>query len=106
MRNKITFFFAFLSFLIVGCDSIGGVNLTDTKGSKYTFKNGSVTCERIFESIYCEGAAIKTDIAGKRYAVDFERRYCKSAVRKKFWGGDILCDAAKELGKFVEFEAN
>ena len=46
MKNLKTFFLVFIPFLIVGCDSGGGVYLTDRRGNKYTFKNESVTCTR------------------------------------------------------------
>ena len=99
MKNKKIFFLAFISFLIVGCDSIGGVNLTDTRGNKYKFKNESVTCEKNSRgSIYCEGSAIKTDIAGKRYVVDFVRTYCQNPS-KTYMPNYFVCSAAKELGK-------
>ena len=98
MNNKKIFLFAFLSLFLIGCDSIGGVNLTDTRGNKYNFKNESVYCEKLINgNIMCEGSAIKTDIAGKRYVVEFESEYCKSRDGKIF--NYFLCSAAKEMGK-------
>ena len=58
MKNKKIFLFAFLSLFLVGCDSIGGVNLTDTRGNKYQFKDESVNCSvksEIKPDIYCKG---------------------------------------------------
>ena len=121
MKNKKIFLFAFLSFFLVGCDSIDGVNLTDTKGNKYTFKNESVTCTR--ESyrgdITCVGSAIKKDIGGSRFVTQFPKTECLNAnyLRRgfltglsmeweeieRFWYGEldesILCSAANQLGK-------
>ena len=115
MKNKKIFLFAFLSFLIVGCDSVGGVNLTDTKGNKYNFKNESVTCTRtefqyngfLNRSTDCEGSGIKKDIAGSRYVVEFNEKWC--VTHRKESGGwklvtdysdnNFICSAAKQLGK-------
>ena len=102
MNNKKIFLFAFLSLFLVGCDSIGGVKLTDTKGNKYIFKNESVTCRiNKYGSTYCEGSAIKKDIAGKRYAYDFREEMCKymTSSRKIETVDNFICDAAKKLGK-------
>ena len=102
MNNKKIFLFAFLSLFLVGCDSIGGVNFTDTKGNKYTFKNESVTCRiNKYGDTYCEGSAIKKDLAGKRYAYDFREKPCKymTSSRKIEILDHFICDAAKKLGK-------
>ena len=106
MKNKKIFLFAFLSFLIVGCDSVGGVNLTDTRGNKYTFKNDSVNCRSTsdaYPQTLCEGSAIKKDIAGNRYVTEFAERQCKytnySNVVFESIGDSLICNAAKELGK-------
>ena len=98
MKNKKIFLFAFLSFLIVGCDSVGGVNLTNTKGNKYNFKNESVYCEKEYDGwISCEGSAIKRDIAGSRYVVEFGKKLCKNTSGRIY--DDFICSAAKKLGK-------
>jgi len=102
MNNKKIFLFSLLSLFLVGC-SAGGVTLTDTKGNKYTFKNNSVTC-RITESAgtFCEGSAIVKDIAGTRYATNFDEKLCKyySRVSNKIeFTKDFICIAAKKLGK-------
>ena len=110
---------AFIPFLIVGCDSGGGVYLTDTRGNKYTFKNESVTCtrERTWD-ITCVGSAIKKDIGGSRFVTQFPKTECLDANLFKdgflnedfrregimrFWYGEldesILCSAANQLGK-------
>ena len=100
MKNKKIFLFAFLSLFLVGCDSIGGLNLTDTRGNKYNFKNESVTCENILDvMIYCEGSAIKKDIAGQRYVVEFPRTYCAN-LSQNWISDDLICSAGKELGEF------
>ena len=66
----------FFSFLIVGCDSIGGTTLTDTRGNKYTFKDVSVTCDKPFDiSFFCEGSAIKKDISGKNMWLNFKNKF-------------------------------
>ena len=99
MKNKKIFLFAFLSLFLVGCDSTGGVNLTDTKGNKYNFKNENVTCENELGYIDCEGSAIKKDIAGQKYVVEFARKYCQNPS-KTYMANYLICSAAKELGKF------
>ena len=83
---------------LVGCDGIGGVTLTDRKGNKYTFKNKSLTCTEAYQNIYCEGSAIKKDILGKRYVVDFKEEYCKNLSNGEIFS-DFICSAAKEMGK-------
>ena len=102
MKNKKIFLFAFLSLFLVGCDSIDGLNLTDTRGNKYNFKNENVTCEKRMSSIYCEGSAIKKDIAGQRYVVEFPSTWCSSPKSNpNFYKKDkLICSAAKELGEF------
>ena len=101
MKNKKTFLFAFFSFLIVGCDSIGGTTLTDTRGNKYTFKDVSVTCDKPFDiSLICEGSAIKKDISGKKYVVEFQKQICVSSTGVEKNNGHLVCSAAKKLGKF------
>ena len=115
MNNKrISFLFGFLFFFFFGgwIQSqirrgnllLFGVTLTDTKGNKYKFKNESVTCRiNNLDDIYCEGSAIKKDIAGNRYAFDFREELCKyrNFSNGGFLIGDhFICDAAKELGKF------
>ena len=123
MNNKKIFFLAFVSFLIVGCDSIGGVNLTDTRGNKYTFKDESVTCTRdsYTYDINCVGSAIKKDIGGSRYTTQFPKTTCLNATYlergylnadvypfaweeiERLWYGkldeSILCSGANQLGK-------
>ena len=99
MKNTKIFLFAFLSFFLVGCDGMGGVTLTDTKGNKYTFKNESITCRKLITSILCEGSAVKKNIAGQRYVVDFERTFCKNISTKKIYSEYFICSAAKEFGK-------
>ena len=101
MKNKKIFLFAFLSLFLVGCDSIDGLNLTDTRGNKYNFKNESVTCENNYDLIYCEGSAIKKDIAGQRYVVEFPRTFCTNLSNNSNWiSDDLICSAGKELGEF------
>ena len=108
MKNKKIFFFAFISFFIVGCNSIGDVTLTDTKGNKYTFKNESVTCEQAgkYGGVFCEGSAIKRDIAGNRYATEFSSEVCiymtTDGLSEEIQD-DFICAAAKELGKLYFF---
>ena len=97
MNNKKIFLFAFLSLFLIGCDSIGGVNFTDTRGNKYNFKNESVTCKNE-GYIYCEGSAIKKDIAGQKYVVEFARTYCKNPGSTGI-SDDFICSAARQLGK-------
>ena len=76
-----------------------GVTLEDTKGNKYTFKNQSLTClEKYQGMIHCEGSAIKKDILGKRYVVDFQSEYCKTLRDGKIFS-DLICSAAKKMGK-------
>ena len=102
MNNKKIFLFAFLSLFLVGCDSIGGVNFTDTKGNKYKFKNESVTCRiNKYGESFCEGSAIKKDLAGNRYAYDFPEMPCtyKTSSGKLEFVDFFICDAAKKLGK-------
>ena len=95
---------AFIPFLIIGCDSAGGVTLSDTKGNKYTFKNESVTCSATsWGEVYCEGSAIKKNIAGNRYAIDFGKEMCLVETKRGIETYDedsLLCNAAIELGKF------
>ena len=111
MNNKKIFLFAFLSFFLVGCDSTGGVNLTDTRGNKYTFKNESVTCyTNIHGDIKCIGSAIKKDIGGQRFTTQFSEKVCLGYYSNTFANGkyvsfytglekDVLCQAANQLGK-------
>ena len=120
MNNKKIFLFAFLSLFLVGCDSIGGVNLTDTRGNKYQFKDESVNCSiksEIKPDIYCEGSAIKKNIAGSKFAYSFEEENCveyKQRYAKSYWGkpqipyayyaeteSTLLCQAAEQLGKIT-----
>tara|TARA_B100000886_G_C20248098_1_gene417497 strand:+ start:310 stop:615 length:306 start_codon:yes stop_codon:yes gene_type:complete len=100
MDNKKIFLFAFLSLFLVSCDGIGGVTLTDKKGNKYTFRNASVTCEQMGNYIYCEGSAVKKNIAGQRYVVDFERKLCKYLdLNKTNTNMYLICSAAEQQGK-------
>ena len=105
MKNKKTFLFAFLSFLIVGCDSIGGTTLKDGKGNKYIFKDASITCD-IGDgdvSAFCEGSAIKKDILGKTYVVEYGYSLCRDIYGNETYNDEdeyLLCSAAKKLGKF------
>ena len=88
----------FLSLFLIGCDGIGGVTLTDGKGNKYTFKNQSLTCrQNVYGSIYCEGSAIKKNIAGEKNVVEYASTLCSS--RSYGYYGDFICLAAEELGK-------
>ena len=112
MKNKKIFFLAFITFLIIGCVQVGGVNLTDTWGNKYTFKNESVTCTADFMGdINCVGSAIQKDIGGSRFTTQFPETECMSyyLISKSAFGParryysklkmDVLCQAANQLGK-------
>ncbi len=113
IKNKKIFLLAFIPFLIIGCDSVGGVNLTDTRGNKYTFKNESVTCtaDSVWGDIDCVGSAIKKDIGGSRFTTQFPETECMSyfMFSKSAFGParryytklkkDVLCQAANQLGK-------
>ena len=94
----------------------GNVTLRDIYGNKYTFTKDSVYCgpdigeflkasgawddtdTDFFEFYYgvknCTGSAIKTDIAGNRYAEQFEETACTTSVN------NLLCVAAVKLGHF------
>ena len=102
LNNKKIFLFAFLSLFLVGCDSIGGVTLNDTKGNKYKFKSESVFCTGQIDSdvsLMCEGSAIKTDIAGGREVIEFSSRVCWGAYTKTY-KTNFICSAANKLGKY------
>ena len=110
MKNKKIFLFAFLSLFLVGCDSIGGVNLTDTRGNKYTFKDESVTCTHEWSGIKCEGSAIVKNIGGSRFTTQFSKKTCLGYYSNTYANGkyvsfytglekDVLCQGANKLGK-------
>tara|TARA_B100000989_G_C19240762_1_gene343911 strand:- start:177 stop:512 length:336 start_codon:yes stop_codon:yes gene_type:complete len=107
-----TFFFSLFSFLIVGCNSAGVVNLTDTRGNKYTFKNASVTCSKgLYSRIYCVGSAIMKDIGGSRFTTQFPEAECVQPVypEKLIWrevNNNVLCQAADKLGKISPLTKN
>ena len=101
MKKKLLL--AFVLFFYIASSDIGiaqvrrqRVNLKDFIGNKYTFTKDSVYCgpEMWAGSKFCTGSAIKTDIAGKRYAVEFELRSCGTSVN------DLICVAAVKLGHF------
>lgn len=113
MKKKLLL--AFVLFFSITLSDIGiaqiksrRVTLTDIYGNKYTFTIDSVFCgpdlgkymgssngreETIFGIKNCTGSAIKTDIAGNRYAEEFDAR-CSTSVNT------LLCVAAVKLGHF------
>ena len=95
----------------------GNVTLKDIYGNKYTFTKDSVFCgpdlietfkasgfwddsDEDFIEFYdgevknCTGSAIKTDVAGNRYAEQFEETTCSTLIN------NLLCIAAVNLGHF------
>ena len=102
--------FLFILFFIAGC-SLGNVELKSTRGNKYTFKNNSVYCfeEPIYlyrfsdlydyNSVMCEGTAIKKNIAGQRFVHDFKKVECIDMNNKERNQQSFVCTAAKKLGK-------
>ena len=98
-----------------------GTTVTDGRGNKYLFKENSVSCRdntltlRILDNYssetltYCVGSAIKTDIAGQRYVIDFPEALCKSSNPDAImdWNSEnrirpnaLTCVAAKKMGKY------
>ena len=49
---------------------------------------------------FCEGSAIKKDISGKKYVVEFQKQICVSSTGVEKNNGHLVCSAAKKLGKF------
>ena len=119
---------AFVLFFSIAPSDIGiaqiksrRVTLKDIYGNKYTFTKDSVYCgpdigeflkasgawddtdTDFFEFYYgvknCTGSAIKTDIAGNRYAEQFEETPCSTSVNHLFVN-HLLCVAAVKLGHF------
>jgi len=120
--------FALVLFFSIASSDIGisqvrsrRVTLKDIYGNNYTFTNDSVFCgpdigefykasgayddagEDFFKLFYgvknCTGSAIKTDIAGNRYAEQFEETPCSTSVNHLFVN-HLLCVAAVKLGHF------
>ena len=99
-EKKVTISVCF--FLSIASSDIGiaqvrrqRVHLKDFYGNKYTFTKDSVYCgPEMYGAKICTGSAIKTDIAGKRYAEEFEQTYCGTSVNY------LICVAAVELGHF------
>ena len=98
-----------------------GTTVSDGRGNKYLFKENSVSCRddkrnlRILNSnisetfTYCMGSAIKTDIAGQRYVIDFPEALCKSSDpdSRMDWNSEnrirpnaLTCVAARQMGKY------
>ena len=85
-----------------------GAIVTDRRGNKYEFKNGFISCyEYKFESgganTYCNASAIKTDIAGQRYVIEFPERWCSTSAKNVVGepkANSLTCVAARKMGKY------
>ena len=103
---KKTFLLALISFVITGC-SDGSVQIRDDKGYIYTFKPDFIFCrpsEFDYKMIFCEGQAIKENMAGQRYVIKLPSTPC-DYKDKEFTGtlssGLRVCRAARKLGKYT-----
>jgi len=104
---KKTFLLALISFVITGC-SDGSVQIRDNEGYIYTFKHDFIFCrpsEFDYKIIFCEGQAIKENMAGQRYVIKLTSRLCDYKV--KDWdpgtieAGSLVCRGARKLGKYT-----
>ena len=85
-----------------------GAIVTDRRGNKYEFKNGFISCyeTKMFDlgaHTFCNASAIKTDIAGQRYVVEFPERFCTTSVKGQRFTLDtnsLTCEAARKMGKY------
>ena len=93
-----------ISLLLTGC-GFGNVEVKDRRGNKYTFKPDSVTCfSGMFGGIYCEGSAIKKDIAGRRYVVQLSKKLCQSPYKNSTAftePSSIICAGARKIGEYT-----
>ena len=95
--------------LLVGCNSVGGLTLSDNKGNKYTFKNESLNCgiRDSRREIDCEGSAIKKDILGNKNVVEFPKKLCvyrSGETTYTNYDYNFICRAAIDFGKVDEFK--
>ena len=82
--------------------------VTDRRGNKYEFKDGFISCRESKFSpgeahTFCNASAIKTDIAGQRYVVEFPERFCTTSVKGQKFKLDtnsLTCEAARKMGKY------
>ena len=84
-----------------------GAIVTDRRGNKYEFKNGFISCyEKELGSgeahTYCNASAIKTDIAGQRYVVEFPQRLCTTSAKGHYRldTNSLTCEAARKMYKY------
>ena len=87
-------------------NNFGYVNIKDTAGRNWFFRANSINCKVYLGSdmnnLFCDAAAIVTDISGKKNTKTFYDHPCHNIL----WGysDDVICTAAKRLNKFQDFE--
>ena len=103
--------FTFLSLILISSNSLmssifGYVNIKDTVGRNWFFRAKNINCKVYLGSdmnnLFCDAAAIVTDISGKKNTKTFYDHPCHNIL----WGysDDVICTAAKRLNKFQDFE--
>ena len=103
--------FTFLSLILISSNSLmssifGYVNIKDTVGRNWFFRAKNINCKVYLGSgmnnLFCDAAAIVTDISGKKNTKTFYDHPCHNIL----WGysDDVICTAAKRLNKFKDFE--
>ena len=78
--------------------------VSDGRGNKYLFKENSVSCRDDKRNLritytYCMASAIKTDIAGQRYVIDFPEALCWNS-ENRIRRNALTCVAARQMGKY------
>ena len=106
---KINLISSFGIIAILGCNNqflqSKGVNIKDTAGNNWFFKEENITCVNYLDSdgnnLFCDASAIITDIAGNKEVVSYYDHPCSHI----FWGfsNDVICSAALELNRINNY---
>lgn len=77
-----------------------GITIIDARGNKNFFTKESVTCYPIGKGITlaCTGSAVRTDVAGYKYATEFGETWCAGMFSYETQNSTI-CKAADKLEK-------
>ena len=101
-NNLVKIIFCSTFFLVTGFFwREKGITIIDARGNKNFFTKESVTCYATFSdtTLGCTGSAVRTDVAGYKYAIEFEEKWCAGMWTSQAAQNSTICKAAEKLEK-------
>ena len=102
-NNLVKIIFCSTFFLVTGFFwREKGITIIDARGNKNFFTKESVTCYGIGKNdiiLACTGSAVRTDVAGYKYAIEFDEKWCAGMFTTQAAQTSTICKAAEKLEK-------